>query len=74
VLLLPANAPADLNTDQLPAWLVFTADDPEAHAGAWWQVHYQPWRYFDAEDHKLSRIAWANKPVFVFARRDAASR
>lgn len=74
VLWLPTNEPADLNAEQLPVWLVFTADDPEAHRGAWWRAYYRLRTCYYFKPHELTRIAWANKPVFILLRRDAAAR
>ena len=74
VLWLPPAEPSDLDPDQLPEWLVFTADDGEAHRDAWWHAYYRPRMCYYFKRHELSRIAWANKPVFVFARRDATPR
>lgn len=72
VLWLPPAEPSNLDPDQLPQWLVFTADDGEAHRDAWWHAYYRPRMCYYFKRHELSRIAWANKPVFVFTRRDTA--
>ena len=68
VFLLPPAAPPELDRLGLPDWLVFTADDPQTHAGAWWQRDYQFVATFPADHSSLSRIAWADKPVFVYRR------
>ncbi len=66
VLLLPADRPAELDQAQLPEWLVFTADDDAAHAGAWWQAYYHLAVRVPSKQVPPSPIAWANKPVFVY--------
>jgi len=72
VVLLPASKPADLDPAALPPWLVFTADDERVHAGDWWQPHYQLVERFPDEGTPPARIAWANKPTFLYQR--AAAR
>jgi hypothetical protein len=74
VLWLPPTEPSNLDPDQLPEWLVFTADDGEAHRDAWWHAYYRPRMCYYFKGHELSRIAWANKPVFVFVHRDRSVR
>lgn len=69
VWLLPAAPPPELESARLPEWLVFTADDAGAQAGAWWHRYYDLARRFPPERVQPSRIAWANKPVFVYQRR-----
>ena len=64
---LPPTEPAELDEQALSPWLVFTADDDEVHRGAWWTRYYAPSARFPAHGG-LSRITWANKPVFVFRR------
>jgi len=66
--LLPSNDVSPVECQDLPQWLVLTADDATVHRDAWWQPHYQLIRYFAAEPLQLSRITWANKPVFVYRR------
>jgi len=66
--LLPSNHVSLVAHRDLPQWLVLTADDVTVHRDAWWQPHYQLTRYFAAEPLQLSRITWANKPVFVYRR------
>ncbi len=68
VLLLPPTAPVGMQHDALPAWLVFTADDAAVHAGAWWHAHYALDARFPPRGTGLSRITWANKPVFVYRK------
>ena len=68
VLLLPPISPPDLDRRELPDWLVFTADDERAHAGAWWRRDYRLVARFPANASSLSRIAWADKPVFAYRR------
>jgi len=68
IVLLPAQRPASLDPAQLPAWLVFAADDDDAHAGAWWHADYQLAARFQPAGAPLSRIAWASKPTFVYGR------
>ena len=62
--LLPDSAPP--NEVELPRWLVLTADDRAAWAGAWWTPWYGLVARFPAGEWLFSRIAWANKPVYVF--------
>ncbi len=69
IILLPRERPAGLEPAALPEWIVFTADDAAARARDWW---------IDAGAYRLvaqfppreppARIAWANKPVFVYRR------
>jgi hypothetical protein len=68
VLLLPEDRPANLDVAELPAWLVFTADDQRVWAGAWWHDYYGLKTRFPAADAPVSRIAWADKPTFVYRR------
>lgn len=70
VVLLSPQTPRDLDAAALPEWLVFTADDSRAHDGAWWSAHYEPAARFGGERGLTSRIAWANKPVFLLKRKD----
>jgi hypothetical protein len=67
IRLLPEQEPADLDPNNLPNYLVFTADDDRVHADAWWQAHYELETTFP-KGMALARIAWANKPVFVYVR------
>jgi hypothetical protein len=71
-LLPPHDIPHD-DYDRLPRWLVLTADDATVHRDAWWHAHYEPVRSFAARPLQLSRISWANKPVFVYRRVDEAA-
>ncbi len=68
VILLPDAAPENLNTDDLPTWLVYTADDDQAHAQAWWHAYYKLDRRIPGSDTRLSPITWANKPVYIYRR------
>jgi hypothetical protein len=68
--LLPSNDVSLVEQQDLPQWLVLTADDATVYRDAWWQPHYQLIRAFAAEPLQLSRITWANKPVFVYRRTD----
>lgn len=68
VLLLPPSRPRHPSVAELPEWLVFTADDDQAHARGWWQAFYRLEARFPAGDRAPSPIAWANKPVFVYRR------
>ncbi len=68
VCLLPRHGSRGIEPGQLPEWLVLTADDATVHRRAWWQRHYRLAEQFAAEPFQLSRIAWANKPVFVYRR------
>ena len=68
VLLLPAREPAAQDMDKLPQWLVACADDASAFDGAWWTTRYRLTVRYPSDDRRLSRIAWANKPVFIFRR------
>lgn len=67
VLLLPATAPDDPAANSLPPWLVLTADDERAFAGAWWLQHYHFVEKWAVADNP-ARITWANKPVYLFRR------
>lgn len=73
IRLLPPDSIPPEDHDRLPRWLVLTADDATVHREAWWQAHYQLVRSFAARPLQLSRIAWANKPVFVYRRADGAA-
>ncbi len=64
---LPPTAP--VGGGALPRWLVFTADDADAQAGAWWQPFYERVAEFPGPALRPSRIAWANKPVFIYRLR-----
>lgn len=72
--LLPPARPVDLDVATLPAWLVFTADDDHSSAGAWWLKHYQLTARFPTAAANLSRIAWADKPVFIYQRVTAPAK
>ncbi len=65
VVLLPAREPAADELARLPGWLVLTADDRRAWRGAWWTRYYREHAAFAASRWELSRISWANKPVYV---------
>ena len=45
-----------------------TADDDTVHAGAWWQTYYRLQTRFPPAGAGLSRISWADKPVFICRR------
>lgn len=68
IFLLPA-APAEvIPVDQLPAWLVYTADQRYTPF-AWQQAGlYELTARFPSADIPLSPITWANKPVFIYRR------
>jgi len=66
VVLLPVGRPDGL--ESAPEWLVVTSDDRSALEAAWWWSAYGLERAFGASGGVLSRITWANKPVFVFRR------
>jgi hypothetical protein len=68
VVWLPPTEPVELDERELPPWLVFTADDEESHRDAWWVNRYRWVARFPGDDAALSRIAWANKPVFIYKR------
>lgn len=68
VYLLPHGSIRRIEPDRLPEWLILTADDAAVHRRAWWQPFYRLVEQFAAERFQLSRIAWANKPVFVYRR------
>ena len=68
-LLPPHNIPRE-EYRSLPQWLVLTADDATAYRDAWWHAHYRLVESFAAKPLRLSRIAWANKPVFIYRRAD----
>jgi hypothetical protein len=69
LVLLPAAVPRDFDASQLPPWVVFTADDQVAHAGAWWQSYYRFETRFPPAGMPGSPICWADKPVFIYERR-----
>lgn len=71
LLLLPETPPADMAPDQLPFYLIYSADDGRAHATAWWREYYHPIVVFPDFGGSYPRITWANKPVFVLLRGDA---
>nr|CAI78886.1 hypothetical protein fc107 [uncultured bacterium] len=66
VLWIPPVRPAALVEDELPPWLVFTADDQAVHAREWWTSHYRLAARFPPAGTRLTPIAWADKPVFVY--------
>jgi len=68
VVLLPAEAPAALDSAALPRWLVFTADDDTQHTAAWWRAHYRLVARFPDWPTPLSPITWANKPAYIYQR------
>ena len=68
VLWLPPNEPAHFDQAELPPWLVFTADHGAIHARDWWIPYYRRMIRFPSNEAKLSQIAWANKPVFIYRR------
>lgn len=68
VLLLPDQMPTRHEMRRLPPWLLVCADDAARFSGAWWAAHYALAARFPPTDRGLSRIAWANKPAFVFRR------
>jgi hypothetical protein len=68
IRLLPSNEIPRDEYDRLPRWLVLTADDATAWRNAWWLGHYELVQSFAAQPLQLSRITWANKPVFVLRR------
>ncbi|MFH1747875.1 MAG: glycosyltransferase family 39 protein [Planctomycetota bacterium] len=68
--LLPLVYHTDLRASELPPWLVCTADDQMVHRKAWWQRHYYLVRTFPPAGAQLSRITWANKPVYIYRRQN----
>lgn len=66
VYALPSAPPSDTQGETLPAWLVVAADDARQYAGAWWHAYYQPSPRNPAPHARVSRIAWANKPIFIY--------
>ena len=71
IVWLPSTEPTEFDRRELPMWLVFAADDGGVHHGAWWERYYQRVARFPSSGTGLSRIAWADKPVFVYLRCDA---
>lgn len=65
--LLPSTPPGDPDRP-LPAWLIAIADARDAPpiTGQWWNERYE--LAWSSVDSRLSRITWANKPVFIFRR------
>jgi hypothetical protein len=70
ICLLPARRGPHLADQGLPRWLVLTADDETVYRDAWWAPHYELVEQFAAAPIQLSRIAWANKPTFIYRRAD----
>ncbi len=68
VTLVPFARPAALLEEELPPWLVFTADDDHTHDAAWWKTAYRFVTRFPATPSPLAPIAWADKPVFIYQR------
>lgn len=68
VVLLPSAAPRDCSPDDLPPWLVLTADSEPTEPAAWWRRHYQLEARFPPPGQRLTPITWANKAVFVYRR------
>ncbi|MGD8451064.1 MAG: glycosyltransferase family 39 protein [Phycisphaerae bacterium] len=66
VFWLPPNAPVEPSAVALPDWLAFTADDADVFRGAWWTDAYELVARYPDERHALSRIAWADKPTFLY--------
>jgi hypothetical protein len=66
VVLLPTKRPE--GTFSGPEWLVVTSDDQAALEEEWWWREYGVKEAFGASERSLSRITWANKPVFVLRR------
>lgn len=72
VLLLPAKRPANFSIEELPEWLILTADhdDDTRRYGDWWREHYKPgWITGNFKSQFATEITWANKPVFVYRKR-----
>jgi hypothetical protein len=67
--LLPPREPRELDPRELPRWLVRSADDSRSGLDAWWRRYYRPLAS-TVPDDKAARIAWANKPVFIYTRID----
>jgi len=65
VLLLPRAAPVRPQGLALPDWLVLTGDDLASFDDAWWRERYELFTSFGAERRELSRITWADKPVYL---------
>jgi hypothetical protein len=68
VVLIPADQPTRLEMRALPRWIVASADDRSRLDGLWWAAHYRVAQRWPPGDYWISRITWANKPVFVFQR------
>ncbi len=64
VVLLPETPVA---AEELPGWLVLTADGPEMLADAWWREHYE--LVFATNDARLTPITWANKAAYLLRKR-----
>lgn len=65
---IPSARPPALRVTALPRWLVHTADDETAAAGAWWQAYYRLEARFPGPGVAPARIAWADKPTFIYRR------
>lgn len=68
IRLLPRHAPVRIEYRRLPEWIVLTADDEASVSGSWWYDLYRLECSFAAQPRHLSRVAWANKPVYVYRR------
>ena len=68
IRLLPAANPTRHDYLLLPNWIVLTADDETVYHDRWWRSSYRLERTFAGRAWELSRIAWANKPVYVYRR------
>ena len=65
---MPASKPVAVREHELPTWLVFTADDENAHRTTWWAAYYRLVKRVPPRGTDLSPIAWASKPTFLCRR------
>jgi hypothetical protein len=73
VVWLPTVEPAGFEAEDLPRWLVFTADREVASGSAWWTRWYELVVRFPRAETRPSPIAWADKTVFVYRRCDGGA-
>jgi hypothetical protein len=73
VVWLPTVEPAGLPAEDLPRWLVFTADREVASGSVWWTRWYEPVARLPSAETRPSPIAWADKTVFVYRRCDGGT-
>lgn len=73
VLWLPPELPRNLQSQDLPPYLVLTADSVPPVGRYWWQKYYELFTKPVPQSRFLAQITWADKPVFIYQRRHAAT-